>query len=137
MFGDKDEQREKRIMKPRRSKRLRDQQKNSEVECVKETIVGEFLHFQWKERDALSGRIATESKDVFLDYVLKDNVMDMVHTYVSPPKRGQRLGGKIVSAGFELAVRKGWKVKPSCTYISDTFLPRTKGKWSAHIVSSL
>ena len=120
-------------MKVRRSERLKDKKSS----LAKYEKVEDFWHSQRREGDVVVGRVSTEDKENFLEYVLKDNVMDMIHTYVSPARRGQRLAGKIVRAGFKLAVRREWKIRPSCTYISKTFLPRSEGKWSAHIASSL
>ncbi|CAO2035051.1 unnamed protein product [Urochloa humidicola] len=51
-------------------------------------------------------------------------VMDMVHTYVPRSKRGQGLAARLCDAAFAHARSHGMRVVPTCSYISDTYLPR-------------
>ncbi|KAL5225025.1 hypothetical protein ABZP36_011664 [Zizania latifolia] len=51
-------------------------------------------------------------------------VMDLVHTYVPGSKRGQGLAARLCDAAFAHARRHGMRVLPTCSYISDTYLPR-------------
>ncbi|XP_003579764.1 acetyltransferase At1g77540 [Brachypodium distachyon] len=50
--------------------------------------------------------------------------MVMVHTYVPGSKRGRGLASRLCDAAFAHARRHGLRVIPTCSYISDTYLPR-------------
>ncbi|CAL9094661.1 unnamed protein product [Musa acuminata var. zebrina] len=96
-----------------------------------------------KERE----RFETEDKEAFLQYHLRDVglvaapanssdnpeqekrkgaavVMDMVHTYVPRSKRGMGLAALLCDAAFAHAQCHSMLVIPTCSYISDTYLPR-------------
>nr|CAB3484532.1 unnamed protein product [Digitaria exilis] len=76
----------------------------------------------WRE-DA--GRFETPDGEAFLQYRLPSPaVMDMVHTYVPRSKRGQGLAARLCDAAFAHARGRGMRVVPTCSYISDTYLPR-------------
>ncbi|KAG2566249.1 acetyltransferase At1g77540-like [Panicum virgatum] len=90
----------------------------------------------WRE-DA--GRFETPDGEAFLQYHLLPGggrggggappaaaaaVMDMVHTYVPRSKRGQGLAARLCDAAFAHARGRGMRVVPTCSYISDTYLPR-------------
>ncbi|XP_039117153.1 acetyltransferase At1g77540-like [Dioscorea cayenensis subsp. rotundata] len=83
----------------------------------------------WNEKEE---RFETEDKQAFLQYHLRDvsvdnstkTVMDMVHTFVPRSKRGMGLAAILCSAAFDHAQRHSMVVIPTCSYISDTFLPR-------------
>ncbi|KAJ0973260.1 hypothetical protein J5N97_021219 [Dioscorea zingiberensis] len=83
----------------------------------------------WNEKER---RFETEDKEAFLQYHLRDvtvensrkTVMDMVHTFVPRSKRGMGLASLLCSAAFDHAQRHSLIVIPTCSYISDTFLPR-------------
>jgi predicted GNAT family acetyltransferase len=49
-----------------------------------------------------------------------------VHTFVPDTMRGGGVAGKITRHAFEYCEQNGLKVVPTCTYISDTFLPKNK-----------
>uniref|UniRef100_J3LXZ3 N-acetyltransferase domain-containing protein n=1 Tax=Oryza brachyantha TaxID=4533 RepID=J3LXZ3_ORYBR len=51
-------------------------------------------------------------------------VMDLVHTYVPGSKRGRGLAARLCDAAFAHARRRGMLVLPTCSYISETYLPR-------------
>ncbi|CAD6260860.1 unnamed protein product [Miscanthus lutarioriparius] len=80
------------------------------------------------------GRFETPDGEAFLQYRLLDGhgsgaspaaaVMDMVHTYVPRSKRGQGLAARLCDAAFAHASARGMRVLPTCSYISDTYLPR-------------
>ena len=53
-------------------------------------------------------------------------VMDMQHVFVSEDKRGLGLASKICDKAFELAEFYKHPVKPSCTYVANTYLPRRR-----------
>jgi predicted GNAT family acetyltransferase len=50
--------------------------------------------------------------------------MDMYRTYVPNQFRGQGVAGLLATAAFEFAKREKYQVIPTCSYISDTFLPK-------------
>ncbi|CAL5032072.1 unnamed protein product [Urochloa decumbens] len=75
----------------------------------------------WRE-DA--GRFETPDGEAFLEYRLPSPaVMDMVHTFVRRSKRGQGLAARLCDAAFAHARDRGMRVVPTCSYISDTYLP--------------
>nr|ACG45083.1 hypothetical protein [Zea mays] len=82
----------------------------------------------WRED---KGRFQTPDGEAFLQYRLLDGrgapaaaVMDLVHTYVPRSKRGQGLAARLCDAAFAHARARGMRVLPTCSYISDTYLPR-------------
>ncbi|KAG5591856.1 hypothetical protein H5410_042370 [Solanum commersonii] len=77
----------------------------------------------WSER---VGRFETEDKEAYLEYELRDGgrVMDILHTYVPRTKRGLGLASHLCIAAFSHAQSHSLSVIPSCSYVSDTFLPR-------------
>ncbi|CAN6270173.1 unnamed protein product [Urochloa humidicola] len=76
----------------------------------------------WRED---KGRFETPDGEAFLEYRLPSPaVMDMVHTYVPRSKRGQGLAARLCDAAFAHARSHGMLVVPTCSYISDTYLPR-------------
>lgn len=52
------------------------------------------------------------------------SIMDIRSTHVPDAFRGQGVAGKLALAAFEFAQSQGYRVKPTCSYISATFLPR-------------
>lgn len=54
----------------------------------------------------------------------KVTVMDIYHTFVPPTLRGRNLGGVLCDAAFAHAKREGWKVRPSCSYVSQSYVPK-------------
>ncbi|KAJ1271034.1 hypothetical protein BS78_06G097900, partial [Paspalum vaginatum] len=76
----------------------------------------------WRE---VKGRFETPDGEAFLQYhLISGRVMDMVHTYVPRSKRGQGLAALLCDAAFAHARSRGMRVVPTCSYISDTYLPR-------------
>ncbi|CAI8598306.1 unnamed protein product [Vicia faba] len=69
-------------------------------------------------------RFETNDKEAYLEYKLRKNgkVMDLVHTYVPPSKRGLGLASHLTVAAFNHATTHSLSVIPSCSYISGTFL---------------
>ncbi|CAH8258470.1 unnamed protein product [Arabidopsis lyrata] len=71
-------------------------------------------------------RFETEDHEAFIEYKMRNNgkVMDLVHTYVPSSKRGLGLASHLCVAAFEHASSHSISVIPSCSYVSETFLPR-------------
>ncbi|EXC01106.1 hypothetical protein L484_025477 [Morus notabilis] len=65
-------------------------------------------------------RFETEDKKAYLQYALRDDgkVMDLVHTYVPPSKRGLGLASHLCVAAFDHAKSHSLSVIPTCSYIS-------------------
>ncbi len=59
-----------------------------------------------------------------LRYRRQGNTLDFYHTYVPPKVRERGLAEKIVETGFRYAKEHGFKVIPTCSYVSGVFLPR-------------
>ncbi|HEU4669170.1 MAG TPA: GNAT family N-acetyltransferase [Dyella sp.] len=55
-----------------------------------------------------------------LTYLLEDvrgiPVMTIDHTGVPVAARGRGMAGALVAAAFDTARRRGWRVRPSCSY---------------------
>jgi predicted GNAT family acetyltransferase len=51
-----------------------------------------------------------------IDYVLRDGVMAITHTRVSPEIRGRGIAAELTRAALHAARREGWKVVPACSY---------------------
>ncbi|KAL0491750.1 hypothetical protein AKO1_010191 [Acrasis kona] len=51
------------------------------------------------------------------------------HTFVPSSLRGMGVASKLSSFAFDEAQKSGWKVVPTCSYLTDTFLPKTGGKY--------
>lgn len=75
-------------------------------------------------RSCFSATIAGLSDEAVLDYVLASGVMDMNHTFVPTSFRGKGVAGLLADEAFKYARSKGYKVKATCSYISQTYLPK-------------
>lgn len=56
-----------------------------------------------------------------MTYDLRDGVMAIDHTWVSPARRGGGLARALVDAGVEFARSEGLKVLPLCSYVVKVF----------------
>lgn len=79
--------------------------------------------------DASNSRFSTRDGLAYLQYTMKtaqknQKVMDLVHTYVPPTKRGTGIAAHLCKAAFQHAQQHGLLVIPTCSYISGAFLPR-------------
>ena len=52
------------------------------------------------------------------------DVIDLAHTFVPPAGRGKGLAGKLCRSAFAHAKAEGFLVRPTCSYVSDTFIKR-------------
>lgn len=59
-----------------------------------------------------------------LMYARQGEVLDLYHTYVPESHRNHGLAERLVTFGFEHAKRHRLKVRPSCSYIAQWFVPR-------------
>ena len=51
-------------------------------------------------------------------------VLEILHTFVPSAKRGRGLAGALTEYAFTMAAGRGLRVRPTCTYTRDAFLPR-------------
>ncbi|KAL5776885.1 hypothetical protein ACOSP7_009811 [Xanthoceras sorbifolium] len=83
-------------------------------------------------------RFETEDKEAYIEYVVRENgkvmVMDLVHTYVPTSKRGLGLASHLCVAAFNHAKSQSMSIIPTCSYVSDTFLPRNP-YWNSLVYS--
>uniref|UniRef100_A0A7N0U063 N-acetyltransferase domain-containing protein n=1 Tax=Kalanchoe fedtschenkoi TaxID=63787 RepID=A0A7N0U063_KALFE len=88
----------------------------------------------WNEKDR---KFETEDKLAYLSYVLREEgkVMDVIHTYVPPTKRGLGLAAHLVVAAFDHAKAHSMSVIPSCSYVSETFLSKNPD-WNSIVYRS-
>lgn len=56
-----------------------------------------------------------------LDFVIKENILDAVHTGVRPELEGQGIASRLFDEMVNFAREKGYKVKPTCPYIDVKF----------------
>lgn len=77
----------------------------------------------WNEKER---KFETRDREAYIEYDLRGagKVMDLVHTYVPPSKRGLGLAAHLCVAAFSHAEAQSLSVIPTCSYVSDTFLPR-------------
>lgn len=71
------------------------------------------------------------SGDAYLEYVHRTGTgergqVDIVHTYVPPHLRGRGIAMHLVDAAYAFASLERFSVVPTCTYVSDTYLPRRR-----------
>ncbi|GMH17163.1 hypothetical protein Nepgr_019004 [Nepenthes gracilis] len=73
-------------------------------------------------------RFETEDGKAYLEYKLRERdggqVMDIVHTFVPPSGRGFGLASLLCVAAFNHAKSRSISVIPTCSYVSETFVPR-------------
>uniref|UniRef100_A0A0D9W522 N-acetyltransferase domain-containing protein n=1 Tax=Leersia perrieri TaxID=77586 RepID=A0A0D9W522_9ORYZ len=91
---------------------------------AKESGAGEREEIVWREE---ARRFETPDGKAYLQYRLlpaATAVMDLAHTYVPASKRGRGLAARLCDAAFAHARRHAMRVLPTCSYISETYLPR-------------
>lgn len=78
------------------------------------------------EHDPEHGKffVNLESEQAVLEYERAGQVLDFRYVYVPPKFRNRGLAGKIVIHAFEYAEKGGFKVIPTCPFVSEDFLPR-------------
>lgn len=53
----------------------------------------------------------------YLSYILDDNFIDIVSTYVPSPIEGKGIAGALVKTACEFAQKQKLKIIPSCSYV--------------------
>ncbi len=61
----------------------------------------------------------------FVEYNFHNiNTIDIFETFVERKERGQGHAERLVEWVFQFCRKRNWRVLPSCTYVSGTFLDR-------------
>jgi len=61
--------------------------------------------------------IYTEGNEVYVEYTMRNNEIDLNHTYTNPALRGKGLAAHVVRAALEFAKENNLKVRPTCSYV--------------------
>ncbi|MBK9097039.1 MAG: N-acetyltransferase [bacterium] len=60
--------------------------------------------------------IYTEGNEVYVEYTMRNNEMNLYHTYTHPALRGKGLAALVVKAALEFVKENNLKVIPTCSY---------------------
>jgi uncharacterized protein len=60
--------------------------------------------------------IYVEGNEVYVEYSMRSNKIDLHHTFTHPALRGKGLAAQVVRAAFEFAKENNLKVIPTCSY---------------------
>ena len=66
-------------------------------------------------------------KGAYLTYELHPKnaaIMDLLHVYCPKKYRGKGVASKLATYAFQIASRNHWSIRPTCSYISETFIPK-------------
>lgn len=71
----------------------------------------------WNEKER---KFQTRDREAYIEYDLRGGgkVMDLIHTYVPPSKRGLGLAAHLCVAAFSHAEAQSLSVIPTCSYVS-------------------
>ena len=58
-----------------------------------------------------------EGYKAVVEYMLKDNVIDLYRTFTPPELRGKGFAGKLVKFALEHAKENNLKIIPTCSYV--------------------
>lgn len=61
--------------------------------------------------------INIDGKEVYVEFDMRTNKMDLDHTYTHPDLRGKGLAAQVVRAALEYAKENNLKVIPTCSYV--------------------
>ena len=67
---------------------------------------------------------ALQSKGCFLEFEVRETVFDIQHVYVAPRFRSKGVADRLVFKAVNIAEGIALKVKPTCSYVQDTFVPK-------------
>ncbi|WCJ44358.1 Acyl-CoA N-acyltransferases (NAT) superfamily protein [Euphorbia peplus] len=97
------------------------------------TATKETPKIVWNEKEK---KFETEDKEAYLEYVVREDgkVIDILHTYVPHSKRGLGMASHLCVAAFNHAKSHSISIIPTCSYVSDTFLPRNAA-WNSVVYS--
>lgn len=61
--------------------------------------------------------VVVDNLESHLEYVRRNNVLNLNHTYVPNTLRGKGIAGKIVKVALTYAEENNLKIIPSCSYV--------------------
>ncbi|HSW54028.1 MAG TPA: GNAT family N-acetyltransferase [Ignavibacteriaceae bacterium] len=61
--------------------------------------------------------IYTEGNEVYVEYKMRNNKVDLNHTFTHSALRGKGLAAHVVRAALEFAKENNLKVIPTCSYV--------------------
>jgi predicted GNAT family acetyltransferase len=70
--------------------------------------------------------IYADGNEVYVEYKMRNNKMDLNHTYTNPALRGKGLAAHVVRAALEFAKENNLKVIPTCSYVQ-SFIAKNDG----------
>ena len=73
----------------------------------------EVIHEKENERFV----IYVEGNEVYVEYKMRNNKIDLNHTFTHPALRGKGLAAHVVRAALEFAKENNMRVIPTCSYV--------------------
>lgn len=61
--------------------------------------------------------IYTDGNEVYVEYTMTDEKINLYHTFTHPALRGKGLAALVVRAALEFAKENNLKVIPTCSYV--------------------
>lgn len=61
--------------------------------------------------------IYSEGNEVYIEYSMAGNKINLYHTFTDPALRGKGLAAHVVRAALEFAKKNNLKVIPTCSYV--------------------
>jgi len=61
--------------------------------------------------------INLEGNEVYVEYTMEGNEINLYHTFTDPALRGKGLAAQVVRAALEFAKKNNVKVIPTCSYV--------------------
>jgi len=61
--------------------------------------------------------INIDGKEVYVEFEMNHDKMDLDHTYTHPELRGRGLAAQVVRAALEYAKENSFRVVPTCSYV--------------------
>ncbi len=61
--------------------------------------------------------IYVEGNEVYVEYTMAGNQLNLYHTFTDPALRGKGLAAQVVRAALEFTKENNMKVIPTCSYV--------------------
>ncbi|MDR2039775.1 MAG: N-acetyltransferase [Bacteroidales bacterium] len=61
--------------------------------------------------------ITQDGYTAYVEYTLRNETMDITHTYVPPPIEGRGIASLLVEHACDYAKGKGLRIIPTCSYV--------------------
>lgn len=69
------------------------------------------------EKDNERFVVYIEGNEVYVEYTMAGNEINLYHTFTDPVLRGKGLAAQVVRAALEFAKENNLKVIPTCSYV--------------------